>query len=183
VTGKARGELGLDHHQLAGVVVQQLEQRPDPQLVGALEGHLLDQLPSAGAEHVIEGGQDPFFGHHRVDLGLGRGAQRGELGAVADQFAQLPLRRRSDEGLGQIPAAQPVRQLGRVAHIVLDPPGVPVQAKRVHQMHVRAVGLEQIRRPIPAVGRLESDLRIGPGLATAAENSTGSFITWSTPST
>jgi hypothetical protein len=99
-----------------------------------------------------------------MDLRLRRGAQRGELGPVTDQLAQLPLLSRGDERFGQITAAQPVGQLGRVAHVVLDPPGVPVQAKRVHQMHPGAVGLQQVGRPVPAIGRLERHLGIRSGL-------------------
>ena len=61
-----------------------------------------------------QGGQDPQLGHHRVDLRLGRGAQRGQLGPVADQLSQLAHLRRGDPRLGQVIAAQPVRQLGGV---------------------------------------------------------------------
>jgi hypothetical protein len=71
VAGQAVGEFSLDHDQLRGVVVQQLEQRVDAQTVSAIEGHLVDQLAAAGPEHVIQGRQDPFFGHHRVDLRFG----------------------------------------------------------------------------------------------------------------
>ena len=36
-------------------------------------------------------------------------------------------------------------------HVVLHPPGVPMQAERVHQMHPGALRLKQIGRPVPAV--------------------------------
>jgi hypothetical protein len=64
-------ELGLDDGQLARIDVEQLAQRRHPQRTRPLEGHLIQQRLAAGPEHVIEGGQDPFLGHHRVDLGLG----------------------------------------------------------------------------------------------------------------
>ena len=109
-------------------------------------------------------GQDPELGHHRVDLRLGRGAQRRQLGPVADQLPQLAHLRRGDPALGQIVPAQPVGQLGGVPHVVLDAPGVPVQPQRMHQMHPGAVRLQQIGRPIPAVGALQGHLRVGAGL-------------------
>jgi hypothetical protein len=99
-----------------------------------------------------------------MDLRLRRGTQRRELGPIADQLPQFPLLNWRDERLWEIPAAQPVRQLGRVTHVVLDPPGVPVQPQRVHQMHMGAVRLQQVRRPVPAIGRLERHLGISSGL-------------------
>ena len=104
--------------------------------------------------------QDPELGHHRVDLGLGRGPQRHQLGPVPDELSQLAHLGRGDPRLGQVIAAQPVGQLGGVLDVVLDPPAVPVQTERVDQMHPAPLGLEQIGRPVPAIARLQGHLRV-----------------------
>ena len=57
-----------------------------------------------------------------------------------------------------------MRQLSRVPLIILHPPGVPVQAQRVYQMHPGAITLQQIRRPVPPVGRLQGHLWIRTSL-------------------
>ena len=96
-----------------------------------------------------------------MDLRLGRGAQRHQLGSVADQLSQFSHLRRGHPGLGQIVAAQPVGQLGGVLHVVFHPASVPVQTQRMDQMHPGALGLEQVGRPIPAVTSLQGHLGIG----------------------
>jgi hypothetical protein len=119
--------LALDHGQFP---VEQLEEVPQgfhPQGVHPFEGHLVDEHLAAGAEHVVQLGQVAVLGHHRVDLSLRRRPKHGQLGPVADDLSHFTHRRRGDPTLGQIVLAQPVRQRGRVADVVLDPPAVPVQ--------------------------------------------------------
>jgi hypothetical protein len=48
--------------------------------------HALKTSPLVAIEMVVEGRQDPELGHHRVHLGLGRGAQCSELGPVPDEL-------------------------------------------------------------------------------------------------
>src|SRR3712207_8128974 len=47
--------------------------------------------------------------------------------------------------LGQIIAPQPVGQLDRIPLVVLHPTVVPVQPRRMDQVHIGAIGLENIR--------------------------------------
>ena len=68
----------------------------------------------ARAEHVVDRRQHAFFGHHRMHLGLEPRAQLHELGAVADQLAELPDRRRRDPRLRQATQPQHVRQVAGV---------------------------------------------------------------------
>jgi len=65
----------LDHDAFGAVELEKVPERVHPDGVRALEGHLVKQLLTSGAEHVIQGRQDAVLGHHRVDLGLGRGAK------------------------------------------------------------------------------------------------------------
>ena len=83
------------------------------------------------------------------DTMLGRG--------VAERLAVMPR-------LGQVVAAQPVGDLGRIALVVLHPASAPVQPRRVHQMHLGAGRLQQVGRPLPGVGRLQCDFGTRTGL-------------------
>ena len=153
-----------DQGQFPLVELEQVAEGLHPDGIGALEGHLVQQGLARGAEHGAVCGQDPGLGHHSVYLGLGRGAQGHQLGPVADELPQLAQLRRRDPGLGEVVAPQAVGQLGGVAFIVLDPPGVPVQPEGMDQVHVGALGLEQVSGPVPAVGRLQDDFGVGAGL-------------------
>jgi hypothetical protein len=84
---------------------------------------------------------------------------------------------------GEIPPPQPMRQLGGVALVVLDPPGVPVQAQRVHQMHPGAVDRQQIRRPIPPAGGFQRHLGVRARLGQLQAKATGSLTIRTTSST
>ena len=95
-----------------------------------------------------------------MHLRLGRGSKRGQLGPVAHQLPQLPHRRWSDPRLGNVVAAQPVRQLGGVLHIVFDPAGIPMQPQRVDQMHPGTFRGQEIGRPIPPIARLQRHLGV-----------------------
>jgi hypothetical protein len=106
----------------------------------------------------------PVLGQHRLRLGLEPGAQGHELGPVADQLPQLAHRRRGDPGLGQLVEAHAVQELLAVPVVVLHPPVAPVQARRVHQVHGGAFGLEQVDGPVPPVGGFDGHLGVGSGL-------------------
>ena len=155
----------LEHDDLPVVDLDQVAQRLDPDRVALTERHGVELLAAGGAEHVHHPGQDTFFGHHRVDLGLEPGAQLHQLGPVADQLPQLTDRRRGDPRLRQTTQAQHVGQIGGVDHVVLDPPIPPVQRLRVGQMHRRAQLLQQVHHPVPAVGGLDHHLRARTSLS------------------
>ena len=119
---------------------------------------------AAGPEHVEHPRQHALFGHHRMHLSLQARAQRDQLGPIAHQLAQLPRRRRRDPRLRQATQTQQISQVPGVALVVLDPPVAPVVARRMRQVHPMAIGLEQIHRPIPAVGRLDHHLGVPAGV-------------------
>ena len=80
--------------------------------------------------------------------------------AVAQQIAQVAQLGRGDVRLGQQPGAQQVRERLGVDRVGLharggDRPG----PQRVREVHVKAGVLEQLGQPLPAVGRLERDVR------------------------
>jgi hypothetical protein len=80
------GDLPFDHSQLAVVDLQQVAQRLDPQPVGTREFHGVEQFLATRPEHLRHRRQDPQLGHHRMDLRLGRGAQRSQLGPITNQL-------------------------------------------------------------------------------------------------
>jgi hypothetical protein len=100
------------------------------------------------------------FGQHGVDLHLEAGTERDELGPLADQLAQAPQRHRGDPRLRETVEAQALQQLHAVAVVVLHPTVVPVQRSGMHQMHLRALRLEDVDRPVPAVGGLDRHLGV-----------------------
>ncbi len=112
-----------------------------------------------------KGRQDPQLGHHRMDLRLGRGPQRGQLGPIPHELSQFANLRRGHPSLGKIIAAQPVGQLGGILDIVFHSTAVPVQPQRMHQMHPGSLRLEQIGRPIPSVTRFQRHLGVGARLS------------------
>jgi hypothetical protein len=80
-----------------------------------------------------------------------------ERRAVSEQIAQP---RRSDASLGEQPGAQQMREPGRVDRVGLHPgSGYRPGPERVREMHVKAGVLEQFRESLPAVGRLQRDVR------------------------
>ena len=85
------------------------------------------------------------------------------FGPKADELSKLADLRWGDPAFRQVVPAQAVGELGGVALVVFHPPRVPVQSERVDEMHSCAVGLEEIGRPVPAIGALEGHLGIGAG--------------------
>jgi hypothetical protein len=114
-----------------------------------------------GTEEVIELGQHSLFGQNGVHLGLEPRSQRHQLGPVAHELPQLPQLWWGDPRLGQVVTAEAMGDLGGVPLVVLHPPSGPVQTRRVHQVHRGATGLEEVHRPVPAVGCLQGHLRVG----------------------
>jgi CHASE2 domain-containing sensor protein len=85
---------------------------------------------------------------------------------MADQLPQIPHLRRGDPRLRQPTHAQQVRQIGRVTEVVLHPPvGERLHPQRVGQVHVGADRGQHVRRPVPAVRRLQHDLGLLAGAA------------------
>ena len=116
-------------------------------------------------------GQHTFLGHHRVHLRLEPGAQLHQLGPIADQLAQLP---RSPAVRSTPPAADPAATCrpdrSRRVTSFFTRRSPQFNARRVRQMHRRAQLLQQIDRPIPAIGRFDHHLRRRrPPRATAVE--------------
>ena len=122
-------------------------------------------MPAANAEQVGHGDVQALLGQHRVHAGLEPRAQRDQLGPVADHLAKLPHSRRRQVGLRQPTHPQQVRQIRRVAHVVLDPPvGETLYSQRMRQMDLRTGGLQHISRPVPAIRRFQHHLRIPTSL-------------------
>jgi hypothetical protein len=83
---------------------------------------VVQQLGAGLAEQVAHAYRDPAGGQDRVDLALPAAADRDQLGAMAHQLPQLPHLRRGDPRLRQPTHAQQIRQIGRVAEVVVHPP-------------------------------------------------------------
>ena len=130
-------DVALEHLDLPVIRADQLTQRLHPDREVPTQVHLIELTRPGDAEHVGVARQHAFFGHHRMHLRLEARPQLHQLGAVTHQLAQLPDRRRRDPRLRQPPQAQHVGQVGRVDHIVLDPPLTPIQRLRARQMHLR----------------------------------------------
>ena len=137
--------------------------------VGQLEAG--EELAAAFAEQVGVLGQDPVAGQQRVHAVLDRGAHPGQRRAVAQQLAQIAQLGRGDVRLGQQPGAQQVRERLGVDRVGLHPRGGDRPgAQRVREMHVIAGLLEQLGQPLPAVGRLQRDVRRRPGSPSSSRN-------------
>ncbi len=105
-------------------------------------------------------GQDALAGQQRVHAVLDRGAHPGQHRAVAQQLAQIAQLGRGDVRLGQQPGAQQMRERLGVDRVGLHPrSGDRLRAQRMREVHVVAGLLEQLREPLPAVGRLERHVR------------------------
>ena len=89
---------------------------------------------------------------------------RTSLTPVAGQLPQLTHLVRGDPCLGQAAHPQQVRQVRRVADVVLDPPvRKPLHAQRVCQVNLRAGCGQRVRRPVPPVRCLQHHPRVRPG--------------------
>jgi hypothetical protein len=152
-----------EHRHLAVVTLDQIAKRLDAVRVRRLELERIELDVAAGPEHVEYPRQHALFGHHRVYLCLQARAQRDHLGSIAHQLPQLPRRRRRDPRLRQPTQPQQIRQVPGVALVVLDPPVAPVVARRMREMHPVAIRLEQVHRPVPAIGRLDHHLGVRAG--------------------
>ena len=115
---KSPGYRVFDHGELAPVDLEEIAQRGDSDGIRAFEGHLVEELLTSRAEHVVEGWQDAELCHDGVHLGLGRDAEGDELGPVSDEFSQFSKLRRSDPGFGQIAPGESSRELGGIEHVV-----------------------------------------------------------------
>jgi len=136
----------------------------DAHPVGVAQAHLVQQCVTAHAEEVSHGHAHALFGQDRVDLGLEARALVDELGAIADVLAQLAQWRWSDPCLGQAAQPQEVDQVGGITLVVLDPPLTPVVPERVGQVHGCPALLENVDRPVPAIGGFEHHLGMLTGL-------------------
>ena len=92
------------------------------------------------------------------------GAQLHKLGSITDQLAQFPDRWRRDPRLGHPSQAEQVDEIGGVAFVVLHAALAPVQRRRCRQVQIAAQLVEEIRGPVPAIGRLENHLRLLAGI-------------------
>ena len=145
------------------VDVEQVAQRVEAHGIGLGELEAVELGLTGRSPQLADDGQDPVLGHDPVDLGLGTGAVPDERVAIAHQLAQLSDLWRRDPALGQAPEGQHGGQVLGVALVVLDASVPPVVAERVGQVHVGAEVLEQIGRPVPAIGGFEDHLGLGPG--------------------
>lgn len=99
-----------------------------------------------------------------MDPVLQRGSTRHQLEAVPDELAQLSKLGGRDPGFWEPVHPQEVGQVHGVSHVVLDPPVVEaLDAEGVGEVQLKARGLYDIGRPIPAIGGLHYDLGLGPG--------------------
>jgi len=141
-------------------------QRGDPGRVRGRQRHPVQQLVTGHPEQVGHRYLHTALGQHGVNLGLAVATESDKLRPMPDQLTQLTGRRRRDPRLRQAAHPQQVGQIGGVTLVVLHPPVLErLHPQRVRQMNLRAEFLQGIRRPIPAVGGLQHDLRglAGPG--------------------
>ncbi len=103
---------------------------------------------------------DAVLGEDRVHTVLQRRAHPGQRDPVAQQLAQVAQLAWSDVRLGQQIGAQQMRERLRVNRVRLHPGGGDrPRTQRVREMDLVAGVLEQLRQPLPAVGRLDRDPR------------------------
>ena len=145
------------------VDVEQVAQRVEAHGIGLGELETVELGLTGRSPQLADDGQDPVLGHDPVDLGLGTGAVPDERIAITHQLAQLSNLWRGDPALGQPPESQHGGQVLGVAHVVLDASVPPVVAERMGQVDVGAEVLEDIGRPVPAIGGFEDHLGLGPG--------------------
>jgi hypothetical protein len=103
-----------------------------------------------------------------VDLGLAVRAQGDQLGPVPDGLAEFPDRWWGDPRFGQPAHPQQVGKVRGVPQIVLHPAVLEgLHPERVGQVQTRLArqSLQDVDRPVPAVGTFQDDLRVlsGPG--------------------
>jgi hypothetical protein len=106
-----------------------------------------------------------LLGHDPVGLGLERGAQARQLVAVADELSELAGLGRGHPGFWEVAPAEAIGELGGVALVVLHPPGVPVQTQWMDEVDLGPEFLEQVGRPVPAIGGLQGHLGLLAGPA------------------
>jgi hypothetical protein len=147
--------------------VQRLDQPPqrvDPGPGLRCQPRPGQQLLSARAEQVAHRHRHPGGGEHCVDLALQTRPQADQLGPMPHPATQLPTGGRGDPGLGQPAHPQQIGQVRRVALVVLNPPvGKHLHPQRMRQVHGRAELGEGVRGPVPAIRRLQHDLRVLAG--------------------
>jgi hypothetical protein len=156
----ARVDLTGGRGDLAIKVTDQRQEAVQPPAgpVGQLEAR--EELLSALAEQVGVFLPDALSGQQRVDPVLDRGAHPAQHGAVPQQLAQVAQLGRGDVRLGQKPRAQQVREGLGVDRVGLHPRGGDrLGPQRMREVHVLARLLQQVGEPLPAVGRLERDVR------------------------
>ena len=160
-------ELGVDVRVELGdgrlVDIEQMAQRVEAHGIGLGELETVELGLTGRAPQLADDGQDPVLGHDPVDLGLGTGPVPDERIAIPHQLAQLSDLGRCDPALGEAPERQHGGQVLGVAHVVLDASIPPVVAERMGEVHVGAEVLEDIGRPVPAIGGFEHHLGLWPG--------------------
>jgi len=126
-----------------------------------------DQKGAAtGAEQLAVAVLDPLPRDQRVDAVLQRGPHLREHKPLAQQIAQIAQLTRSDVGLRQQIGAQQLRQRARIDRVGLHPRRSDrLRAQRMREMQLAALALQQLRQPLPTVGRLERELRVRTQLA------------------
>ena len=145
------------------VDVEQVAQRVEAHGIGLGELEAVELGLTGRSPQLADDGQDPVLGHDPVDLGLGTGPVPDERIAITHQLAQLSDLWWRDPALGQTPEGQHGGQVLGVAHVVLDASVPPVVPERMGEVHVGAEVLENIGRPVPAIGGFEDHLGLGPG--------------------
>jgi hypothetical protein len=138
---------------------------------------VVQQLGAGLAEQVAHPYRDPAGSQDRVDLALPASADRDQLGAMAHQLPQIPHLRRGDPRLRQPTHAQQIRQISGVAEVVGHPPvGERLHAQRVGQVHACADRGQQVRRPVPAIGRLQQTSGCSPARLMTSASMRGSLL-------
>ena len=103
---------------------------------------------------------DAVLGQDRVHAVLDRRAHPGQRRAVPEQLAQIPQLAWRDVRLGQKPGTEQMRERLGVDRVGLHPRrGDRARPQRVREVQVIAGFLEQLGQPLPAVGRLQHDVR------------------------
>lgn len=109
---------------------------------------------------------DALARDQRVHAVLQRAAHVREHEALAQQVPQVTQLARRDVGLRQQVGAQQLRQRARIDGVGLHARRRDrLRAQRMRQVQLAPLGLEQLREPLPAVGRLQREASVLTELA------------------
>src|SRR5439155_61058 len=132
---------------------------------GLAQGKLGQEGATALAEEIGVATWDPLAGEQGVHAVLERRTHPRQHDPVAEQIAQVAQLARSDVRLGQQVGAEKMGERTRVDRVRLHARGGDrLRAQWMREMKFMALSLEQVSKPLPAIGRLERDLQLAAEL-------------------